>query len=67
MFFSKNETSDFIKIYVTGGSQGAEYLNTTIPMILSKLNKKIQVRHQSGKGNEASVKLSTIISILMLK
>lgn len=56
VFSLKNETSDFIKIYVTGGSQGAEYLNTTIPMILSKLNKKIQVRHQSGKGNEASVK-----------
>jgi len=25
-------------------------------MILSKLNKKIQVKHQSGKGKEASVK-----------
>ncbi|BGI51226.1 MAG: undecaprenyldiphospho-muramoylpentapeptide beta-N-acetylglucosaminyltransferase [Arsenophonus endosymbiont of Ceratovacuna japonica] len=41
-----------IKILVLGGSQGAKILNNTLPKVVSKLNKKVIIWHQTGKGNK---------------
>lgn len=48
-----------MRIFVTGGSQGAEVFNLIIPSCLAQFPKKsFQVRHQSGKGKlEQTVKL----------
>ena len=44
----ENNTNNEINIYVTGGSQGAEYLNSNIPKILQNINQNIKVKHQCG-------------------
>ena len=38
------------RVYVTGGSQGSEFINKNIPKALNSLNIPLEVRHQSGKG-----------------
>ena len=40
--------SDELKIYVTGGSLGSEFINKNIPIALSSLNIPIIIKHQSG-------------------
>ncbi|MDB9826352.1 UDP-N-acetylglucosamine--N-acetylmuramyl-(pentapeptide) pyrophosphoryl-undecaprenol N-acetylglucosamine transferase [Gammaproteobacteria bacterium] len=40
--------SDELKIYVTGGSLGSEFINKNIPIALSSLNIPIMIKHQSG-------------------
>ncbi|MDO7750701.1 MAG: UDP-N-acetylglucosamine--N-acetylmuramyl-(pentapeptide) pyrophosphoryl-undecaprenol N-acetylglucosamine transferase, partial [SAR86 cluster bacterium] len=40
--------SDELKIYVTGGSLGSEFINKNIPIALSALNIPIMIKHQSG-------------------
>ena len=40
--------SDVLKIYVTGGSLGSEFINKNIPIALSSLNIPIIIQHQSG-------------------
>jgi UDP-N-acetylglucosamine--N-acetylmuramyl-(pentapeptide) pyrophosphoryl-undecaprenol N-acetylglucosamine transferase len=45
-----------LRIYVTGGSQGSEYINQNIPKALTALELPIEVRHQSGKGKSSGVK-----------
>jgi UDP-N-acetylglucosamine--N-acetylmuramyl-(pentapeptide) pyrophosphoryl-undecaprenol N-acetylglucosamine transferase len=44
------------KIYVTGGSQGSEFMNKNIPIALNALNIPLEVRHQSGDGKSIGVK-----------
>ena len=44
------------KIYVTGGSQGSEFINKNIPIALNALNIPLEVRHQSGDGKSIGVK-----------
>lgn len=44
-----------IKIYVTGGSQGAKYLNDNLPALLNSLEYPIEIKHQCGKGKKDSV------------
>ena len=44
------------KIYVTGGSQGSEFINKNIPIALNALNIPLEVRHQSGNGKSIGVK-----------
>lgn len=44
-----------IRIYVTGGSQGSEFLNSTIPIALNSLDIEIEVRHQSGVGKASGI------------
>ena len=45
-----------LRIYVTGGSQGSEYLNLNIPEAINSLNRPIEVRHQVGLGKSKGVK-----------
>ena len=53
---STNPNHDSIKIYVTGGSQGSEFINKNIPIALNKLNIPLEVKHQSGHGKSSGVK-----------
>ena len=46
---------DTASIYITGGSQGANYLNDVIPKALNKVNHRIRVVHQAGKGSSELV------------
>ena len=56
-FVSKiqNRTDDYVKIYITGGSQGAKYLNDNLPPIFNDINIPISIRHQCGKGKKPGV------------
>lgn len=42
--------SEITKIYITGGSQGSDYINTNVPVAFEGLSKKILIKHQCGKG-----------------
>ena len=46
---------DTASIYITGGSQGANYLNDVIPKALNKVNHRLRVVHQAGKGSSELV------------
>ena len=48
--------SDALKIYVTGGSLGAEFINKNIPIALSSLNIPIIIQHQSGLNKLDGIK-----------
>jgi UDP-N-acetylglucosamine--N-acetylmuramyl-(pentapeptide) pyrophosphoryl-undecaprenol N-acetylglucosamine transferase len=59
--FSKKPAQDInssndINIYVTGGSQGAEYLNKNLPKVFGQINCKINIKHQCGVGKLSDVK-----------
>jgi UDP-N-acetylglucosamine--N-acetylmuramyl-(pentapeptide) pyrophosphoryl-undecaprenol N-acetylglucosamine transferase len=45
-----------LRIYVTGGSQGSEYINQNIPIALNSLELQMEVKHQSGKGKSSGIK-----------
>ena len=45
-----------LRVYVTGGSQGSEFINQNVPMALNALNIPFEVRHQSGNGKSEGVK-----------
>ena len=46
-----------LNLLILGGSLGARVLNETLPLVLSNIaNEKINVWHQTGKGNSAGVK-----------
>ena len=49
------EGDNKIKIYVTGGSQGSEFINEIIPKALLKLSNNLRIKHQCGKDNLNSV------------
>ncbi|MDC3102672.1 UDP-N-acetylglucosamine--N-acetylmuramyl-(pentapeptide) pyrophosphoryl-undecaprenol N-acetylglucosamine transferase [Gammaproteobacteria bacterium] len=53
-FQSSDADSDGINIYITGGSQGANYINEKLPNVLSKFT-NINVKHQCGKNNISKV------------
>ena len=40
-----------IRVYVTGGSQGANFINQHIPIALNELAYNIKIKHQCGKNN----------------
>ncbi len=47
------------KVLVVGGSLGAKILNETVPRAMNQIKvQNIQVWHQTGKGNQASVQQS---------
>lgn len=50
----KYQDGEALNILITGGSQGAQILNTTVPKALSLLNRAVNVRHQAGKGHQES-------------
>lgn len=43
------------KIYITGGSQGAEYINKYVPKIFTDFSNNIKIKHQCGKNNYQEV------------
>ena len=45
-----------LRVYVTGGSQGSEFINQNIPIALNALEMPLEVRHQSGSGKSIGVK-----------
>ena len=53
-FQSSDADSDGVNIYITGGSQGANYINENLPNVLSKFT-DINVKHQCGKNNISKV------------
>ena len=44
-----------LRVYVTGGSQGSEFINKNIPIALNSLNIPLEVKHQSGNGKSEGV------------
>tara|TARA_B100002019_G_scaffold99438_1_gene85648 strand:+ start:39 stop:1073 length:1035 start_codon:yes stop_codon:yes gene_type:complete len=58
IFSPKNISSNSLNIYVTGGSQGARYINEVIPGLLMEAAgiKNLNIRHQCGRGQEGWVK-----------
>ena len=54
--FSINLNNDPVRIYVTGGSQGSEFINKNIPIALSELEIPLEVKHQSGNGKSFGIK-----------
>ncbi len=46
-----NRSENEIRIYVTGGSQGAQFINEEIPKVFKKLPYFIKIKHQCGKNN----------------
>ena len=51
----ENENNESINIYITGGSQGADYINKNIPKAL-KCFSNINIKHQSGRNNSNKVR-----------
>ncbi|KAA9002601.1 undecaprenyldiphospho-muramoylpentapeptide beta-N-acetylglucosaminyltransferase [Affinibrenneria salicis] len=45
-----------IRVLVVGGSQGARVLNQTMPGVAAQLGDRVTLWHQSGKGNQQSVR-----------
>ena len=45
-----------IKIYITGGSQGANYINENIPVALKSFPSNIEIKHQCGINHLHKVK-----------
>jgi UDP-N-acetylglucosamine--N-acetylmuramyl-(pentapeptide) pyrophosphoryl-undecaprenol N-acetylglucosamine transferase len=47
-----------LRIFVMGGSQGAEHLNQTMPAAIARLARKakVTVLHQAGRGRDADVR-----------
>ena len=54
-FQSSDVDNENVNIYITGGSQGADYINENLPKALSKLT-NINVKHQCGKNNITKVR-----------
>ena len=51
----ENENNESINIYITGGSQGADYINKNIPKALKGFS-NINIKHQSGSNNSNKVR-----------
>ena len=51
-----NNNEGLTKIYITGGSQGAEYINKELPSMFKDLPYNIKIRHQCGQNNIEMVK-----------
>ena len=42
------DEEDSVKIYITGGSQGAEFFNMQIPLIFKDFSFNVKIKHQCG-------------------
>ena len=47
---------DIIRIYITGGSLGSDFINQNIPKALNSLNIPMEIKHQSGVGKSEGIK-----------
>jgi UDP-N-acetylglucosamine--N-acetylmuramyl-(pentapeptide) pyrophosphoryl-undecaprenol N-acetylglucosamine transferase len=52
---AEDTQDDFIKIYITGGSQGAQFFNEKLPMIFNDIKTPIFIKHQCGKDKKLEV------------
>ena len=50
------DEEDSVKIYITGGSQGAEFFNMQIPLIFKDFSFNVKIKHQCGLNNLSAVK-----------
>jgi UDP-N-acetylglucosamine--N-acetylmuramyl-(pentapeptide) pyrophosphoryl-undecaprenol N-acetylglucosamine transferase len=50
-----NSDEGILKIYVTGGSLGSEFINQYIPSALSALDISMEVKHQSGLNKSEGI------------
>ena len=46
-----NIIKEKVKIYITGGSQGSEFINANIPKIFNTLKINVDIKHQCGRNN----------------
>ena len=53
---SLHKDSDLLRVYITGGSLGSEFINKNIPSALSSLEIPMLIRHQSGMNKSSGVK-----------
>ena len=51
-----NTNKNTLRIYVTGGSLGSDFINTNIPIALNNLEIPLEIRHQCGKGKSLGIK-----------
>ena len=51
-----NSKKNTLRIYVTGGSQGSDFINKNIPIALNDLEIPIEIKHQCGKGKSSGIK-----------
>ena len=51
-----NTKKNTLRIYVTGGSQGSDFINKNIPIALNDLEIPIEIKHQCGKGKSSGIK-----------
>jgi UDP-N-acetylglucosamine--N-acetylmuramyl-(pentapeptide) pyrophosphoryl-undecaprenol N-acetylglucosamine transferase len=52
---NKRREDEKTRIYITGGSQGADYINKNIPASLKEVRNKILVKHQCGAGKQGNI------------
>ena len=51
----QKKDNENVHIYITGGSQGAKYLNDNLPEILKDINHPVFIKHQCGSGKKEEV------------
>ena len=52
---NSHNNKDVIKIYITGGSLGSDFINKNIPVAIGSLKASIEVKHQSGIGKSEGI------------
>ena len=50
-----NHRDQALRVLVIGGSRGAYILNKTMPDVMPKVQRSIELKHQCGAGNKAAV------------
>ena len=56
---------DIIRIYITGGSLGSDFINRKIPQAINSLNIPIEIKHQSGAGKSEGIESLYSLSHLL--
>ena len=55
LYAATNIKKDTLRIYVTGGSQGSDFINRNVPIALNDLDISLEIRHQCGKGKSSGI------------
>lgn len=51
----QKKDNENVHIYITGGSQGAKYLNDNLPEVLRDIKHPVFIKHQCGSGKKEEV------------
>ena len=51
----QKKDNENVHIYITGGSQGAKYLNDNLPEVLKDIKHPVFIKHQCGSGKKEEV------------